>query len=395
VTQYLIDGFARRLSGVIDPQADSPQFRPYKILQMCPVLSNGFLRSTAITRKRGLDPSIFSRLQKECTPNEYNKNTMSFLRIPFFDVIADAQTVLIAGAGGGYDIFSGLPLYFGLRSMGKTVHLANLSFSHLYGSTGTRHGEALVEVTYKTEGSLRYFPELHLANWFHQERGEDVSIFGIDRVGARPVAAAYKNLVAHLGGVDAIILIDGGTDSLMRGDEVGLGTPEEDIASINAVDQLEGIATKLLVCLGFGVDTFHGVCHSQFLEAVADITRVGGYLGAWSLTREMPEVMAYESAAEWTHRAMFNNPSIVTTSIVSAIEGHFGNYHANYRTQGSELFINPLMSFYWSFRLDAVARRCLYLDMIQETETWQDMAFTIDAFRRKLGEHKEWQHLPM
>ncbi|MES2459950.1 MAG: DUF1152 domain-containing protein [Armatimonadota bacterium] len=321
---------------------------------------------------------------------------MSFLRIPFFDAVADAQTILIAGAGGGYDIFSGLPLYFGLRSMGKTVHLANLSFSQLYGSTGKRHGETLVEVTHETEGSLRYFPEVHLARWFHHERGEDVSIFGIDRVGARPVAAAYKNLVAHLGGVDAVILVDGGTDSLMRGDESGLGTPEEDIASINAVDKLEGVTTKLLVCLGFGVDTFHGVCHRQFLEAVADITRAGGYLGAWSLTPDMPEVSAYESAVEWTHRAMFNNPSIVSSSIVSAIQGHFGNYHANYRTQGSELFINPLMSLYWAFQLDSVARRCLYLDRIQATETWLELSGVISAFRARTHDSKkEWENLPM
>ncbi len=49
----------------------------------------------------------------------------------------------------------------------------------------------------------------------------------------------------------------------MRGDEPGLGTPEEDIASIAAVHQL-ALDAKLLVCLGFGVDTFHGVCHAHF-----------------------------------------------------------------------------------------------------------------------------------
>jgi len=42
-----------------------------------------------------------------------------------------------------------------------------------------------------------------------------------------------------------------------------LGTPEEDIASIAAVHQLQ-LDTKLLVCLGFGVDTFHGVCTPIF-----------------------------------------------------------------------------------------------------------------------------------
>jgi hypothetical protein len=57
---------------------------------------------------------------------------MDFLRIPFFDVVRDAKTVLLAGAGGGCDVYSAVPLYVGLRAAGKTVHLANLSFTSLH-----------------------------------------------------------------------------------------------------------------------------------------------------------------------------------------------------------------------------------------------------------------------
>ena len=53
------------------------------------------------------------------------------LKLPFFTELEAAKNILIAGAGGGYDIFSGLPLYFGLQAAGKKVHLANLSFSFL------------------------------------------------------------------------------------------------------------------------------------------------------------------------------------------------------------------------------------------------------------------------
>ena len=49
---------------------------------------------------------------------------MYCLTLPFFQEIESAQSILLAGAGGGFDIFSGLPLYFGLRAMGKQVHLA-------------------------------------------------------------------------------------------------------------------------------------------------------------------------------------------------------------------------------------------------------------------------------
>ncbi|MBV9849399.1 MAG: DUF1152 domain-containing protein [Armatimonadetes bacterium] len=316
---------------------------------------------------------------------------MSFLRLPFFDAVADAETILLAGAGGGYDIFCGLPLYFGLRSRGKTVHLANLSFSRLYATKGKRLGTALVEVTADIQSALPYFPELHLARWL-KKQGEPGVIYGIDRTGARPIAEAYRTLQERLK-PDAVILVDGGTDSLMRGDEAGLGTPEEDIASIAAVDALD-VPAKLLVCLGFGVDTFHGVCHAQFLEAVAEITRAGGFLGAWSLTREMPEVQRYIEAVDYVQGIMFNNPSIVSSSIVSAIEGRFGDHHRVYRTEGSQLFINALMTLYWSFRLDPVARRILYLDQIRDTETGHDLSHAIGVFYT-LHDSKPWVDLPM
>ena len=316
---------------------------------------------------------------------------MTFLQLPFFDAIADAETILLAGAGGGFDIFSGLPLYFGLTGMGKTVHLANLSFSRLHESTAKRLGTGLVEVTAQTEGFERYFPELHLARWL-EAQGEPTPIYGIDRAGVKPVSAAYRALSDRLK-PDAIILIDGGTDSLMRGDEAGLGTPQEDVASIAAVHALD-VPVKLLVCLGFGVDTYHGVCHAQFLEAVADLNRQGAFLGMWSLTRDMQEVKRYIEAVDHVNGIMFDHPSIVSASIVSAIEGQFGDHHRNHRTEGSSLFINALMTLYWCFRLDAVAERILYLDAVRETESFRDLTLAIEYFRAT-HDSKGWVDLPM
>src|SRR6185295_13843138 len=105
---------------------------------------------------------------------------------------------------------------------------------------------------------------------------------------------AYQHLARELN-LDTVILVDGGTDSLMRGDEEGLGTPQEDMASIAAVDELD-IPRKFLVCLGFGVDSYHGVCHSHVLESIADLIRAGGYLGAFSLTLDMPIVQKFIDA---------------------------------------------------------------------------------------------------
>jgi hypothetical protein len=318
---------------------------------------------------------------------------MDFLTLPFFERIASAKNILIAGAGGGFDVFTGLPLYFGLKAAGKEVHLANLSFSTIYASSGRRFAPAVVEIKADTmSGGEYYFPELYLAQWF-ASRGESVPIYAFDRTGVVPIAAGYKALTEFLK-LDAVILVDGGTDSLMRGDEPELGTPEEDSASIAAVHQLEGVE-KFLICLGFGVDTFHGVCHAYFLEAVADLIREGGFLGAWSLTREMPEVALYAEAAEFVRLKMVNHPSIVSSSILSAIEGQFGDYHETQRTEGSELFINALMSLYWCFDLDAVARRSLYLEYILETETYRSLQIAIALYRMPRENIKPWMSLPM
>src|SRR5262245_28703679 len=137
---------------------------------------------------------------------------MTLLRLPFFDELDRAGRVLIAGCGGGYDVFCGLPLYFGLRDAGKQVHLANLSFSLLPSAKEDRLTPALARVTALTPLTTNYFPEVHLARWFHGQ-GEDVPIYCFDRCGARPLAEAYRELISRLE-IDTLILVDGGTDSL-------------------------------------------------------------------------------------------------------------------------------------------------------------------------------------
>jgi hypothetical protein len=181
----------------------------------------------------------------------------------------------------------------------------------------------------------------------------------------------------------------------MRGDEIDLATPEEDAASIAAAMNLEQVPTKLLVSLGFGVDTYHGVCHANFLESVAALTQSNDFLGAWSLLPAMPEVGRYREAAEFVFEQMSHHPSIVSSSIIDGIYGEFGNFHRTNRTEGSKLFINPLMGLYWSFQLEGVAKRNLYLDQIQNTRSRHEISREIILFRSNLKHIKTWQSLPM
>ena len=309
--------------------------------------------------------------------------TTSLLRPPLFDRLHHAQRVLIAGAGGGFDVLAGLPLYFALRALGKDVSLANLSFTYLGGTTCQWLAPGLARVEAATDGEAQYFPERYLCQWLATQ-GVQASVFCFEKRGVGPTRDAYALLRARLD-LDAIVLIDGGTDILMRGDEAGLGTPAEDMVSLAAVAGLHAVPTRLVCCLGFGIDAVHGVCHAHFLENVAALDVDGGFLGAFSLLASMPEAARYQEAVLFVHERMPERQSIVSGSIVSALEGRFGDHHHTQRTRASTLFINPLMCLYWSFELGAVARRSLYLPLLEGSETIFEVGARIEAFRKDVS----------
>lgn len=302
------------------------------------------------------------------------------LHAPLFERLAGSRRVLVAGAGGGFDVMSGLPIALALRSMGKAVFLANLTFTYL-GSTEARAvGPGLFEVRAETKGDERYFPEKHLATWL-RANGQDDAVYAIEKSGLVGLRASYEALVRMLE-IDAVVLVDGGTDILMRGDEAGLGTPVEDVTSLLGAHATDA-ATKLVVCVGFGVDAFHGVCHAHFLENVAELARAGAYLGAFALLPGSPEVDAWLEAVELVQARTRGRESIVCASIADAVRGEFGDHHSVDRTResGTELFINPLMSLVWSFELGPVAERVLYRHAIEHTRTPFEVMAAIESFR--------------
>jgi hypothetical protein len=321
------------------------------------------------------------------------KSQWSLLDVPVFRRLEPAKKVLICGAGGGFDVFAGLPLMFALESAGKEVHLANLTFTYLGGTNAEQLAPGLARVTAETQGEDRYAPERYLCEWLDQERPDKShEVYCFEKTGVRQLTAAHAQLARRLE-IDAIVLVDGGTDILMRGDESGLGTPAEDMSSLAAVSALD-IPIRVISCLGFGIDAFHGVCHAQYLENVAALAADGGYLGAHSLIAEMEEAQRYRAAIEFVHQRMPERQSIVNGSIVSALEARFGDYHRTERTRSSELFINPLMCLYFSFELDAVARRCLYLDLLRDTSSIFEVQARIEGFRKSI-ELRDYRAIPV
>ena len=298
--------------------------------------------------------------------------------------LPSAKRILIAGCGGGYDVLGAVPLVHELRARGLEAHLASLSFCYLNGlDRAVQDPEIPTMYAVRADAATAraYCPEAWLARFLDSEYGTPHTIWSFDKVGVQPLEAAYRALVARLG-IDAIVLVDGGTDILMRGDEAGLGTPHEDMVSLAAVDALR-VPTRIVACIGFGIDTFHGVCHAHFLENVAALARGGAYLGAFSVAADSDEGAAFLDAVKAAQAATPGRPSIVNGSIAAAVAGEFGDVQFTARTSGSELFINPLMSMYFAFDLPAVAARSLYLPALEKTTSIFDVAAIIEAFRRR------------
>lgn len=293
------------------------------------------------------------------------------LELPFEPLLPEGATVLIAGMGGGFDLFCGLPLYFELLQRGYTPHLASLSFAAIKEyEDGEWLSPTLVGVGPGLGELSGYHPERFLARWFRESQGEEVVVWCFDSAGTVALAEDYRHLIERFR-IDAIILVDGGVDSLTRGDEELCGTILEDYMSMAAVSQLQEVPVRVMACIGMGVEG--DVSHGCVFENIAALTQEGGLLGVSALLTPSEAFQLYTAATAYVHAQPGQQSSVINASVISAAQGHFGDYHATERTRGSELWISPLMNLYWFFAVDAVAAQNLFLEALQQADSMSEV----------------------
>jgi hypothetical protein len=304
------------------------------------------------------------------------------LNLPIIDQVSNSKSILIAGMGGGFDIFCGLPIYFELKERCLNVHLANYSFTDLDDiENGVKLTDSLIGINAVVESFNPYFPERYLAQWLKEKRGDDTTIWCFKKTGAHPLLENYRTLVQHLN-IDAIILIDGGVDSLMHGDEAQLGTIVEDSISLVAVGELQDVPVRLTACLGMGAE--QDIAYAQVFENIAQLAEEGAFLGSCSLTKNIPSYQAYEDAVTFVQSQPYQDPSVINSSVISAVQGNHGNFHLTTKTKGSHLSISPLMAIYWFFELSAVAERNMFYSQIRYTMTFRDAFINLSQIRMML-----------
>lgn len=329
---------------------------------------------------------------------------MSLLLPSFVAQLADPsiRNVLLCGCGGGFDFVHSMLLYPELTRLGKRVVVGSYSFGQPEAIEGAetvfQSGDVQVRrVTARSVPPRHYGPEVHLCSFLdgrQPERAPHAVYAYYARAFSVPVLRRlYEKWVAEHA-IDAVVLVDGGSDSLMAGDEEGLGDPVEDAVSVAAVAGLSGLRAKILVSVGLGSDRFNQVSDAASLRAIAELTGQGAFLGALAVEPASPGFEFYRSCLEHIEaRQSFR--SVLASNIVSSVRGGFGRAGATGRAKDS-VFLWPLMATLWAFDVEKVAQRSLIAGWIRDCETVFECHEALERGRRRLGERRrEVEELPV
>ena len=338
--------------------------------------------------------------------------------------LEQSKNILITGCGGGYDIFCGLDLLFNLIDQNKNVVLGNYTFTKndILFETGEKITKCCVKIThnhhfnnelyvkeviedvnklppdfFKCVNSEKdeyaqllinsnmpvgkhecFFPEYKLAKNLHKMYGLSIPVYCFLDTGIKYLTEAYNKII-ELENIDTIILMDGGTDSLMTGIEKdidgnpALGTPYEDISSIVAVQNSKA-TYKYLYCLGYNIDKYHDVKDEDFLKNTSNIIKQNGFVGSYMLNKNDTFTQMYVD--------LFMNcdpeNSIVNSLIIASMHGHYGNYtpeHIKHRIRNTEQYVHPFMALYWMYNLENIHANLSYdTDKLKNTTDESEIA---------------------
>lgn len=265
-------------------------------------------------------------------------------------IIDDHENIMIVGVGSGFDVFTGLPFVY---------HWPDKNF-------------VLVNSSPKSDFHYRTVEPVDYPECLIEAEPNILARYSVGRHGVQAFKKAYGEIIAKHN-IDAVLAVDGGVDSLARGDEDSPGTVLEDFIALAAMKDLDAV----LCCAGFGGETEENLNHYRILENMASLFADGSFLGAFALTKEMPEFQRYKSQCEKTW-AEGRRKSHIQTKIISATEGKFGDNNlyedidAKVYASTNNVFISPLSSIYWMFSLTGVVKHNKFIEKLSQGNTFAD-----------------------
>jgi hypothetical protein len=304
------------------------------------------------------------------------------------------SSVLVVGAGGGFDFLCGLPVALELEAAGHPTYIASYSFTHLEAvKDAVWRTPDLLEVSASATSDEDYFPEQRLAAWY-AVRKLDRPIWCLGR-GAVAETREALDWIVRQHGVETIICVDGGVDGIFRGDEADLGTPSMDSVTVLASHTCSA-ARRLYACTAFGVEGAEGtVSHAQALERMAELTAQGAFRGVGAVLPTDPVGLEFVEAAKYifAHTPPLRR-SIVISSILAALQGAHGRTVVNEKTRERPPWISLLTLLFWYFDADAVAKLKLFYQDALHAKTLGEVGEAIERARIAAGV-KPFERIPI
>lgn len=223
-------------------------------------------------------------------------------------------------------------------------------------------------------------------------------IYTVGRLGVKLTEKAYSEIITqqirNKTPIDLILAVDGGVDSLMLGTEEDTGTVLEDFIALAALKEF-GV-DKIVCCAGFGSETEENLNHYQALANMSQLVFNDGFLGSFSLTRNMNEFIKYKEECErvWAGK----RKSHIQSKIIAAVEGKFGDQQdegvdARVAGETRKVFVSPLTSIFWLFKYETVFLKNIALRSLMNTNTFVDAKVAYRQFREQLP--YRMPHLPL
>jgi len=287
------------------------------------------------------------------------------------------KTIIIAGCGGGYDLFGGLIFYHRLKTIAKKIILVNYSFTpvKLLEETSQKINDHLYVVTpdIKLPSSVPYYPEAYLSI----ELNQCVYALSNDPT-VKDIIDSYNSLINIEGTPDVIYLVDGGCDVLLTGNEIGLGTPVEDMMHLKALISID-IKYKYILAIGVNVDTAHGVVQDDINNRLNTLESSHVMMSKEYLMLSNPSVKFYYDVVKKCHPVN----TIVHSLVISALEGHRGLYtpaHLKLRIKKSKVPLLDQTCTLYQFDFNKIANEVKYLGLIKSDLTSDEVDTIIENY---------------
>ncbi len=258
-------------------------------------------------------------------------------------IFSRVERALVLGIGGGGDVIGGIPTAGFLRFLGCDVLLGGITWERKVADPkpGPRRIEELEGVERINEFCAIAKPGARIKGGciltegaVAEILGEDVFLLDING-GAVNTLRALEDASEKLG-VDLVVGIDVGGDSLARGNEKGVSSPLADSIMLAVLSRIPGAIVGMI---GYGSDG--ELTLEEIHTSIAEIIKSGGYIGARGASPEELELM--EKCAEAT-------PTEASKLVVEAGKGKCGR--VKIRQDSREVHLTPcsLVTFYFRAR---------------------------------------------